>query len=236
VDFWRTIFVLLGRKSVALPVLLFPLLAGAATFLVMPAQYKSTATTVLTGTENGGVLTQDSTRQAAVNPLRNLDGMKTEAAILIQVLDTPDVARQLGAVKGGATTFTVGDGSSIPQLLGSTGPFIVIEGHSTSPTEAREIVGRVEQRLRDELIRQQRVLHAPPSTWIGMLDVVPPSVPETQSTTRLEASAGALVLGVIASMSVAYFAHRMRTRAVTGSPAADRMVAHHDEAPSIQAS
>lgn len=210
-EFWRTILVMLRRKSVVLPVLLFTLGVTVATYLVLPTQYVSTATTVLTVSANGSTLTQDPTRPPAqVNPFFVLDGLKTATFILIQVLSTQDVADQLGAGKDSATSYTVKDGSTTLQLLGSTGPFIVIEGHSTSASAARDIVGRVGQRLRDELVSQQRALKAPPATFISMIDVVPPSTPEAQNTMRWEAAAGALVLGFVASMGCAYFLHRTR--------------------------
>ena len=218
-------------KSVVLPVLLFPLSVAGATYLAMPTQYMSTATVVLTTSTNGGMLSQDPTHPPEINPLRNFDGMKTAASILIQVLNTPDVANRLGAVTGGAATFTVSDGSTIPQLLGSNGPFIVIEGDSTSATAARDIVVRVEQRLRDELNNQQRALNAPPSTFLGIIDVVPPSAAEAQISTKLKAGAGALVLGLIASMGVAYFIHRIRASAFPGTSATDTVTARRVEAP-----
>ncbi|MGH3699007.1 MAG: hypothetical protein ACRDQY_05975 [Pseudonocardiaceae bacterium] len=225
-EFWRTILVLLRRKWVVLPVLLFSLGVATATYMAMPTQYMSTATTVLTTSTNGGTLVQDPTRPAQqINPLFSLDGMKTAASILIQVVNTRDVADQLGAVKGGATTYTVSDGSVIPQLLAGNGPFIVIEGYSTSSSGARNIVVRVEQRLRDELISQQRALKAPPSTFIGMIDVVPPSAPEVQLRTKIEAVAGALVLGLVASTGVAYIADRTRATAVAGASSPDTVAA-----------
>lgn len=205
-EFWRTIIILLRRKVVALPVLLFPVGLAAAVYSAFPIHYVSSATTVLTTSVNGGAVAQNSTLPAQrVNPLYNLDGMKTAALILIQALSTPDVAHELGAGKGGATTFTVSDGSAIPQLLGSTGPFIVIEGDSTSAASARDIVARVEQRLRVELLGRQKELNAPPATFISVIDVVPPTAPQAQYSMKLEATASALLLGLITSTSVAYF-------------------------------
>ncbi|MGH3827237.1 MAG: hypothetical protein ACRDQX_08695, partial [Pseudonocardiaceae bacterium] len=192
-EFWLTILVLLRRKVVALPVLLFSLGVAAAAYVVMPIQYVSSATTVLTTSVDGGTLAQNpATPFPQVNPLYSLDGMKTAATILIQVLSTQDVAHQLGAVEGGATTFTVSDGSTIPQLLGTTGPFIVIDGHSTSAASARDIVVRVEQRLRNELLARQKALDAPPVTFISLTDVVSPTTPEAQYTGKLEVAVGAL--------------------------------------------
>ncbi|MGH3851999.1 MAG: hypothetical protein ACRDR6_00565 [Pseudonocardiaceae bacterium] len=210
-EFWLAILVLLRRKVVALSVLLFSLSVAAAAYVVMPIQYVSSATTVLTTSVNGATLAQaPAPPTPRVNPLYSLDGMATAASILIEVLSTQDVAHQLGVVKGGATTFTVSDGSAIPQLLGSTGPFIVIEGHSTSAASARDIVARVEQRLRDELLARQKALDAPPATFISLTDVVPPTTPEAQYTRKLEVAAGVLLLGLIASTGVAYFFDKER--------------------------
>lgn len=229
-EFWRTILVLLRRKTVVLPVLLSALGLAAATYWATPTKYTSMSTTVLTTSTNGATLIQDPTRPLPqINPLLSLDGMKTAASILIQVLNSRDAENQLGVDKGGATTFTVSDGTAIPQLLGSTGPFIVIKGDSTSPASAREIVVRVAQRLRDELINQQRALNAPPSTFIGMVDVVPPSIPEAQVAMKWQAAIGALVLGLVVGTGVAYFVYRVRGTSPMGSPSADPEAAQRDE-------
>jgi hypothetical protein len=235
-EYWRTVLLLLRRRSVALPVLLFSVFVASATYFAMPTHYVSTATIVLATPANGGTLGQDPTRPLPkINPLRNFDGMRTAASILIQVLSTPDVANQLGAPQGGSTSFTVNDGSRIPQLLGSNGPFIVVESDSTSAVLARDIIVRVEQRLRDELINEQQLLRAPPSTFIGMFDVVSPTVPEVHKTTRWEAAAGALALGLIASTSVAYFAYWRRGIIVRDLPTSDTVGAGDDQEPTIVA-
>ena len=202
----RPILILLRRRIVALPVLLFSFGLAAVVYLAVPTQYTSYATTVLTTSVNGSTLVQNPTLPVQrVNPLYNFDGLRTAASILIQVLNTQDVARQLGAATGGATTFTVSDGSIVPQLLGSTGPFIVIEGHSTSAAGARDVVVGVEQRLRDELLAQQKALNAPPATFLGIINVVPPTAPQAQYSSKLELTVGALPLGLVASTGVAYF-------------------------------
>jgi hypothetical protein len=153
-----------------------------------------------------------------INPLRNFEGMKTAVSILIQVLTTPDMARQLGADPHGSTTYTVTDGSAIPQLLASNGPFIVIEGVSTSSSKASDIVQRVEQRLKFELISRQRALNAPPSTFLSVIDVVSPTVPEAKKTTKLFAAGGALVLGLMASTGIALLNYRRRAATVLNTP------------------
>jgi hypothetical protein len=236
VEFWRTIFVLLRRKSVVLPVLLFSLGMAATMYLVTPTKYVSTATIVLTTSVNGGILSQDPGRSPQqINPLRNFDGMKPAVSILVQIMNTPEVANQLRASADGDTTYTVTDGSGVPRLLGSNGPFMVIEGSSTSPAAAREIVVRAEQRLQDELINQQRVLRAPPSTFIGTIDVVAPTLPEAQQGGKLQAAVAALVLCAIAAIGLAYFRDRSRAPAVTGVQPPDTASASGDDAPTIPA-
>jgi hypothetical protein len=210
-EFWKAILGLARRKYVGLPVAVLAVLLAAATYLLGPAHYVSSTTMVLTIPTSGGTLSQDPSKPTGLtNPLLNFgDGLKTTSAILIQSMNTPEVAAEIGV--GGSTKITINDGSGNAALMGVTGPFVFIQGESSSADEARGVVLRAQQRVRDELLNRQKALNAPPITYITMVDVVPPSTPEVQRGTQLQLAAAALVLTVITGLLGAYAADRIRS-------------------------
>jgi hypothetical protein len=133
--------------------------------------------------------------------------------------------------EGGPTELTIDDGRSNPDLLGTEGPFINIEGYSRSATDAREVVVRAADRIRSELIERQEALQAPRSTYIGVVDVTPPSSPEPVISEKLQAGGIALVAGIVLGFGMAYgvdrwLAGRRSRRAVPAPhlPAAEERV------------
>jgi hypothetical protein len=210
-DFWKAILGLIRRKYIGLPLLVGSVLIGALAFLLSPSHYLSSSLMVLTTPTSGGTLSQDPSKPTGLtNPLLNFDdGLKTTSAILIQAMNTPEVARELGAE--GTNKLTIGDGAGNPDLFGVNGPFVYIEGESASAESARALVQLAQQRVRDELINRQKALGAPPSTYITMVDVVPPSAPEIQRSDQIQLAGVALVLTAIAGLAGAYAAERMLT-------------------------
>ncbi|HEV2779865.1 MAG TPA: hypothetical protein VGX25_10750 [Actinophytocola sp.] len=209
-DFWKAILGLIRRKYVGLPILIAAIAMAAMAFLLSPNRYTSSTMLVLTTPTSGGTLSQDPSKPAGLtNPLLNFDdGLKTTSAILIQAMNTPEVARDLGAA-GGPSKLTINDGSGNPELFGVNGPFVFIEGESTSADEARALVERAQQRVRDELLNRQKALNAPPSTYITMTDVVAPSAPEIQRGEQLQIAVAALVLTLVTGLAGAYGAERV---------------------------
>lgn len=210
-DFWKAILGLVRRKYVGPPLLGIGILLAAVAFLLTPAHYTSSTTMVLTIPTTGGTISQDPNKPTGLtNPLLNFgDGLKTTSAILIQAMNTPEVAAELGV--GGATKLTVNDGSAIPALLGVSGPFVYLEGEGASATDAHDVVVRAQDRVRAELENRQKALGAPPITYIKLVDVVPASTPEVKRGSQFEIAAAALVLTVIGGLSGAYAAQRLLT-------------------------
>src|SRR5256885_5993449 len=136
-DFWKAILGLARRKYVGLPILAVAILIAALAYLLTPARYMSSTTMVLSIPTSGGTLSQDPTKPTGLtNPLLNFgDGLKTTSAILIQAMNTPEVATEVGV--GGSTKITINDGSGNAALMGVTGPVVVIPGESSSADEAR---------------------------------------------------------------------------------------------------
>jgi hypothetical protein len=221
-DFWKAILGLARRKYIGLPVLGLALIIAALGYFLTPASYVSSTTMVLTTPTSGGTLSQDPTKPTGLtNPLLTFnEGLKTTSAILIQAMNTPEVAKQIGAT--GGTKLIIDDGSSNPSLLGVNGPFVYIQGTSKSAEEARGVVLRAQKRVREELDNRQKALGAPPITFISMVDVVAPSPPIATHGAQLQIAGVALVLTILLGLGGAYFAQRLllvRTRRATSAAA-----------------
>ena len=136
-EFWVTIAGLVRRRRVIVPALLVAVALGAAMYVTTPVTYVSSTTMILTTTEYGGTESQDPAMPSdLVNPMLYFnDSLKTTSAILIEAMNTKEVATQLGAL--GPTTLCVDDGRTNPNLLGLNGPFLYIVGESTSPDRSR---------------------------------------------------------------------------------------------------
>jgi hypothetical protein len=208
-DFWKAILGLVRRRYVVLPILLLSIGVAALAYLLTPSHYVSSTTMVLTTPTSGGTLSQDPSKPTGLtNPLLNFDdGLKTTSAILIQAMNTPDVVKEL--TSGGAAEVIIDDGSSNANLLGVNGPFVFIEADSKRADESKAIVQRAQQRVRDELLNRQKALNAPPTTYITIVDVVPPSVPEVQRGQRVQLALAGLVVTSIGGIAGAYGAERI---------------------------
>jgi hypothetical protein len=209
-DFWKAILGLIRRKYIGLPILGVAVLVAGLAYLLTPARYVSNTTMVLTTPTSGGTLSQDPTKPTGLtNPLLNFDdGLKTTSVILIQSMNTPEVHKELG-LDGGGTKLVVDDGSSNATLIGVQGPFLYIEAESGSADAARSVVAAAQQRVRDELLNRQKALGAPPTTYITMVDVVPPSTPQVNRADQLQIAAAGFVLVFLGGILGAYGAERL---------------------------
>jgi hypothetical protein len=215
VRFWTTVFGLARRKFVGPPVALAAIGLALAAYFLVPSRYVSTASMVLTVPATGGTLeTEPQQKPGLTNPLLQFnDALRTTAGILILATNTPEVAAEVGVKEGGPTSLTINDGRTNPDLLGisTNGPFVYVEVESTSPDTVRDIMRKAQLRIRIELARRQTALDAPVSTHIGILDVMPASVPKPVVQDRLLAVAGGALLGVVGGLAVAYGVQRVRS-------------------------
>jgi hypothetical protein len=222
-DFWRTVLVLVRRWYVALPVFVLSIGLAAMVYASIPTVYVSTSVLVLTTPTTGGSLPVDPNHpNGLTNPLLNFDrGLSTSASILIQALSSPEIAAQLGITEGSPTGFKVFNGSSNPELL-TTGPFVFIEGQSSTPEAAQDIVVKVAARARAELANRQKEVEAPESTYITADEIVPRTTPEARKGSKARAAGAAAAVGFIAALSAALGTesfldnrarNRLRTRA-----------------------
>jgi len=208
VGFWKTVVGLARRKHVGFPVVVAAILLALAGWFLVPSRYVSTASMVLTVPATGGTLeTLPESKPGLTNPLLQFnDALRTTAGILILATNTPEVAAELGVTEDGPTSLTINDGRTNPDLLGisTNGPFIYIEVESTSPQVVRDVMAKAQQRVKLELAERQDELDAPISTHIGILDVMPPSLPKRVVQDRLMAAAGGGFAGVAGGLAVAY--------------------------------
>ena len=213
-EFWKSMWGLLRRRYVGPPVVLLAVLAAAVTFILVPTHYVSRSFMVLATPAGGGTLSLDPSKPTGLtNPLLNFnDGLKTTTGILIQAMNTPQELADLGAGPHSATTIVINDGSSSPDLLSSsqTGPFVYVEGESTSPEAASEVVKKAQGKLREELIERQKALNAPPITYLSMVDVISPTAPVTKMTVKLQLTGVALLAVLLLGLGGAYARDRMR--------------------------
>jgi hypothetical protein len=195
-DLWKTILVLLRRWYVAVPVFVVSLgLAGAA-FAAVPLRWESSGTVVLT-TPASGASSEAAKQRGLTNPFLAFDmSLGVTAAILIQNMKSPSVQESLG-VDGKDSTYEV----TGPEI-GT--PFIHIVAESTTKQGASEIVKRALERVNKDLIDRQTALQAPPSTFIRIEAVAPPTEAEPLRGGKLRAMGAALVLGFAAMLTGAY--------------------------------
>jgi hypothetical protein len=231
-EIWSTIIGLVRRPLVTVPALLLATVLAAVAYVSTGATYVSSTTMVLTMTEYGGTETEDPTEPTQlINPLLNFNGsLQTTSAILIQTMATPDVRSQLGVTEGGATQLVVNDGRTNPELLGLSGPFLYVEGRSTSEAAASRVVVAAQKEMRKQLSEWQRSLNAPQKTYLSLVDVVPPTAPRADTGRAVKLGVLAFLFGFVLLLASAYLGHRVRARrraraAVVGDETAGGAVA-----------
>jgi hypothetical protein len=204
-DFWGTLNVLIRRWYYALPALVVTFAICGVVYVTIPPTYVSNVVLVLTASTNGGSLTTNpKAGETLSNPLLNSDkGLSMSAAILIQDMSSPEVGTKVGITPGGPTTYTVGNGSSNPELL-DNGPFVFIEVKSSTPQAARSVAAALSNQAGIELAAEQKQLDAPLQTYVSAREVVPVTTPVAEGKSRSRAAAAALVIGFIVSLTAAF--------------------------------
>lgn len=206
-DFWGAVGVVLRRWYIAIPALLLTLLGSFGVYKGVPPRYQSSAVLSLTVPPSGPSTLGDRRDQIMeANPLLNFsNGLNMTAEVLVQILGSEDTMTKIGARPHGETTYQVNNGSPNPELLFSQ-PFVLVEGTSSDPRMAQEIVSRVARRARIELNERQVRLDAPPATFIVLTEILEPTEPVMLRNDTMRYTAAVLLLGTLASLASAFAA------------------------------
>ncbi len=199
-DFTLTMRALARRWYVAVPVFVLVLAVSWFVADTTPHQYESTGTVMLSEPSPSAALADHSLGANQIaNPLLSVpDSLTTDAALLIQSLNSPAVERQVKAL-GGTATFTADNGKLI-------GPFIVVTADAPTPGAVQRTVTLAMRVVRQELAQRQHALGAPAKSYIQIKDVVLPSTPTHKLGGKSRLLIAVAVLAVSASLCAAYAA------------------------------
>ena len=192
---WQVAVLLVRRWYVTLGAFLATVGVAAVAYASLPAQYQTGSVMVVTTSLTGRTAEPASGEPDLTNPLLNFENdVNLAAAILIEQLNSPELAEALGAPAGGTTTYVVSDGNTNDELLQS-GPLLFVQGNGPTPEAAESITQRVDAMAAVLLDRRQRELDAPPSTYVQhqrdrAADGRPPADPQPESRRRGDGCAG----------------------------------------------
>ncbi|MFI7419379.1 hypothetical protein [Nonomuraea sp. NPDC049684] len=221
-DFWATAKILFKRWYVTVPAFLLTVVTALGVFAVAPKTFISTSALVLTLPVTGGSVPSDPKfPNPRTNPLVSFDqGLSMTSSILIQALNTPRTAAELGAPIGGDVTLKITSGGTNPELMPAT-PFIVIICEAPTAELAHGIVVKVTALAQKELRARQQQVKAPPSTYVTATVVVPPTAPDEKKGSRMRSAVitGALAffMSLFAAFAVESLARHRRARRRSGS-------------------
>lgn len=203
--FWRAIVLLARRRTVAVPVVAASVLAAVLSFFAVPTTYTAEAVAVLTTQTTGTTEAGPDAPRVLTNPLLNFDSsLQTAVVVLVQSMADPAILRELDADGENGTSVSIKDGSTDVRFLSTNGPFIIFTGTSSRSEQARDVVVRTEQRVRQELFKRQEELGAPKSTFVDVIDVLPVSPATSEPMDKVKIVAFILVLVAGLGLAVAY--------------------------------
>jgi uncharacterized protein involved in exopolysaccharide biosynthesis len=208
------------RKYVTITgVVLSALLAGAVATLV-PNDYSSDATVVLTQPRRPGTASYK-------NPMLGGESNVNSATLeLMNALDSPEVRTQLG-LDGSGENFTAKNVPSASVADVGDHPFLYINAVAHTPERASTIVQDVVQAGRNYLQTSQRERNAQRSYLIEIQTVVDATPPKAILTTRLSLTGAAFLLGLVLTTTLACVVDRRRRRR-------DAQRAHAEPTPAVE--
>jgi capsular polysaccharide biosynthesis protein len=175
--------------------LLLSLAIAGVAFSRVPPEYRSEGTAVLMQPKPPGL--------NSANPLLTFNAsLNTTALIVVQALNAPNVATELG-LTAGKGTFTVKNAGSVAVGGGQEMPFISVTAQSPDPTTSADIVVRVMDRAKQELVDRQDALNVGTRNAIKLESVVDATPPKPVLGTSLAASAASFLFGTIATIMAA---------------------------------
>jgi hypothetical protein len=200
--------VLAARRYITLAGLVLSLILGSTAYFVTPKTYTSSGTAVLMK-QNG---------PNSINPLLAFpadDSLNITTLILVQLMNEPRMAADLGLADGQETFTLKNGGSSAVKIDGIPQPFVTIAAESVDPARSTQIVGDVLARTQQELSALQSEMRVPRGEEILLADVVDATPPTFGWDAQARAVAVALLLGISLTIATAYACDtrtRRRTR------------------------
>jgi capsular polysaccharide biosynthesis protein len=153
----------------------------------------------------------------SANPLLTFNAsLNTTALIVVQALNAPNVATELG-LTAGKGTFTVKNAGSVAVGGGQEMPFISVTAQSPDPTTSADIVVRVMDRAKQELVDRQDALNVGTRNAIKLESVVDATPPKPVLGTSLAARMGLVHRTTNSSKRRFRFSCRGGHRTVTSS-------------------
>jgi hypothetical protein len=197
-DFVTTIKILLSRWYVVIPALLA---TAAGAYLAMGAvapSYESTGALVLLGPKTSGAPVQGESPPAEVNPYLEFGGaLEVTGDVLSKAMLSDATTRKLAAA-GWTAAYEVGTGSD------GGSPIINVVATGTSEAVTVGTVNAVEQEMRAELDRRQKLAGAPPSQYIRLEVVATPTTPKVLMGSKIRAAGAVLALGAMTTFGLAF--------------------------------
>jgi hypothetical protein len=211
VDFWNSLKVLARRWYIVAVGLVVTVGAAVGVNLLIAPSYTAAGSLVLAVPPN---LPE---RASAANPYLAYGNLSVAARIVASGMNQPSVVREQRS-KGATGDFVV---DLDPER---SSPIITVNCTARSAADAIRTVQVVTEGVQLLLAERQRALGAPQNTWITASSVVVPEEANRAVGSRLRAVSAVLVLGFIATLTLAFAVEGMaQGRSGPAPSAGDRL-------------
>jgi hypothetical protein len=183
---------------------LLSLILGAAAYHLVPPQYTSSGTLVL-------VQPKRATNMA--NPFLTFnDSLNTTTLIVVQALNAPKTAMELGLVDG-RDAFTAKNWGDVSlRDYGVQQPFVTVTAQSSTPAQSMTIVSLVLNRARQEVANLQSSARVPTRNAIRVDDIVEPASADPVRAAQARVVLAVVLLGLAITTLVAWAYHVVSLR------------------------
>lgn len=190
-DFWSSVKVLAKRWYIVAAGLAITLVAALGVNLLISPTYTATGSVVLSVPPN---LPE---RAESLNPYLAYGNLEVAAKVVASAMNQPSVVRDQKR-KGASGTFVV---DLDPER---SSPIITVDSRAETAAAAIRTVEVVTAGVQQLLGDRQKALGAPQNTWITANTVVVPEEANRAIGSRLRAISAVMVLGAIATLSLAF--------------------------------
>lgn len=190
-DFWSSVKVLAKRWYIVAAGLVLTLAAALGVNLLISPSYTATGSVVLSVPPN---LPE---RGDSLNPYLAYGNLEVAAKVVASAMNQPSVVREQRR-KGASGSFVV---DLDPER---SSPIITVDSRAATAAAAIRTVEVVTAGVQQQLADRQKALGAPQNTWITASTVVVPEEANRAIGSRLRAMSAVVVLGSIATLSLAF--------------------------------